>query len=169
MSKSIVGIANTRQQVEAVLHELDEHAVPPANISVLLRDYDETLDTGDVETTKIPTDTTAETDEGGIGGAALGALAGSGTLDYPSMGSFVAMGPIMDALSGAAVGATGGGFVSELLGLGIPESEAKIYENRIQNGGSLIAVHVSDPDQQGPIREILERQNLEDISAISEE
>lgn len=49
----------------------------------------------------------------------------------------------MAALSGVAAAAAGG-LVGGLVGLGIPEYEAKAYEERIKKGGFLMAVHVDD-------------------------
>lgn len=74
----------------------------------------------------------------------------------------------MAALSGAAAGAATGGVVGALVGLGIPEYEAKAYEDRIKKGGYLLAVHVEDGDKGKVVRDILEKNGLEDISSVSE-
>ena len=71
----------------------------------------------------------------------LGLLAGIGALAIPGVGPFIAAGPIMAALSGAAIGATTGGVVGGLIGMGIPEIEAKRYEDKLKTGNYLIAVH----------------------------
>ena len=71
----------------------------------------------------------------------------------------------MAALSGAA---TAGGVVGALVGLGIPEYEAKAYEERLKTGGYLLAVHVSDSKKADDIRDVMERNGLEDISSVSE-
>ncbi len=71
---------------------------------------------------------------GGLLGGALGWLAGIGALAIPGVGPFVAAGPIMAALGGAAVGATAGGITGTLVGLGIPELEAKQYDEKIRGG-----------------------------------
>ena len=46
-------------------------------------------------------------------------------LAIPGLGPFIAAGPVMAALSGAAAGAAVGGIAGALIGLGIPEIEAK--------------------------------------------
>ena len=43
----------------------------------------------------------------------------------------------MGALAGAGVGGAVGGIAGALIGLGIPEYEAKRYEGRIKDGGFL--------------------------------
>jgi hypothetical protein len=54
---------------------------------------------------------------------------GSELLAIPGLGVFIAAGPIMAALAGAAGGLTGA-----LIGLGIPEYEAKRYEEKVKDG-----------------------------------
>ncbi len=75
----------------------------------------------------------------------------------------------MAALSGVAAGAATGGVVGALVGLGIPEYEAKTYETHIKNGGYLIAVHTPSRESEHSVRDIFKANQLEDISSVSEE
>ena len=93
----------------------------------------------------------------------MGLLAGIGALAIPGLGPFIAAGPIMAALSGAAAGATAGGVVGGLVGLGIPEYEAKAYEDRIKKGGYLVAVSVEDSKKGDVVRKIWRRNGLENM------
>jgi len=74
----------------------------------------------------------------------------------------------MAALSGAAAGAAIGGIGGALIGLGIPEIEAKRYEGKIRGGNILIAVHVEDSAQQKIAEEVLKAEGAHDISTASE-
>jgi uncharacterized membrane protein len=74
----------------------------------------------------------------------------------------------MAALGGAAVGAAAGGLTGALVGLGIPEYEAKRYEGKVRSGGILISVHTDDSDQVKRAKEIFERNGAEDISTAGE-
>ncbi len=168
MSKSIVGIAKTETDVETVIDDLQASGIASADMSVLMPDSGGVPDTGTVKATKAPEGATAGAVTGGVTGGTLGLLAGIGALAIPGVGPFIAAGPLMAALSGVAIGATAGGVVGALVGMGIPELEAKVYEDRIKNGGYLVAVHVSDSDQQKVIRDIMERNHLEDISSVTE-
>ena len=47
----------------------------------------------------------------------------------------VIAGPLAAGLAGAGAGAATGGLVGALTGTGVPEDEAKIYENEIKDGG----------------------------------
>ncbi len=168
MSKSIVGISNSRLEVENAVDALQASGISSADISVLIPESGGAPDTGTVKATKAPEGATTGAVTGGLAGGTLGLLAGIGALAIPGVGPFIAAGPIMAALSGAALGAAGGGVVGALVGLGIPELEAKIYEDRIKAGGYLLAVHVSEAHSEADIREILKRCDLEDISAVTE-
>jgi len=101
-------------------------------------------------------------------GGALGWLAGIGTLAIPGVGPLVAAGPILAALSGLAVGGTVGGVSGALIGMGIPEYEARQYEGRLREGNILISIHADDSDQASRIREILSEEKAEDVSTGSE-
>jgi uncharacterized membrane protein len=168
MSKSLIGIAKNRLDVEAVIDDLQANGISTADISILIPDSGGVPETGTVKTTKAPEGATAGVVAGGLTGGTLGLLAGIGALAIPGLGPFIAAGPLMAALSGVAVGATAGGIVGALAGLGIPELEAKVYEDRIKKGGYLVAVHVSDSDRQKAIRDILKRNHLEDVSSVTE-
>ena len=74
----------------------------------------------------------------------------------------------MGALSGLAVGATAGGLVGALIGLGIPEYEAKRYEGRIHDGGILISVHTDNADEIRIAREVFTEAEAQDIATTYE-
>jgi uncharacterized membrane protein len=89
-------------------------------------------------------------------------------LAIPGLGPFIAAGPIMAALSGAAVGAATGGVVGGLVGLGIPEIEAKRYEEKLKKGNYLIAVHADESEDVDRGKHIFKNAGAEDISTVSE-
>jgi uncharacterized membrane protein len=74
----------------------------------------------------------------------------------------------MAALSGAAAGAALGGLAGALIGLGIPEYEAKRYEGKIKDGNVLISVHAENSTERDRARNILEEAGAEDISYTEE-
>lgn len=82
---------------------------------------------------------------GGVAGAALGGIAGAiaaiGTsLVVPGLGIVIA-GPIVAGLAGAGAGGVTGGLVGSLIGWGIPEDKAKVFESEINSGGILLGVN----------------------------
>jgi uncharacterized membrane protein len=75
----------------------------------------------------------------------------------------------MAALAGAGVGAAVGGLSGALIGMGIPEYEAKQYEGKIKQGNILVSVHSEDSDEVKRAKEIFERVGAHDISSTGEE
>jgi len=74
----------------------------------------------------------------------------------------------MGMLAGAgAVGAVGG-IAGSLIGLGIPEYEAKRYEGRVKSGGILMSVHCDESEWVKRAKQILEQTGAEDVSATGE-
>src|SRR4029453_11759402 len=106
MSKSIVGIATSTSQVENTLRDLqNDGLVSASDISVLMPESAGTPELGAVKETKAPEGATAGAATGGVIGGTVGLLAGIGALAIPGLGPFIAAGPIMAALGGAAAGA----------------------------------------------------------------
>jgi hypothetical protein len=109
---------------------------------------------------------------GGATGAALGGilgwLAGIGTLAIPGLGPFIAAGPIMATLAGMGAGAVLGGATGALVGIGIPEYEAKRYEGLVRQGGILMSVHSDNSEWAAKAKRILESQDVQDISSTAE-
>jgi hypothetical protein len=98
----------------------------------------------------------------------LGWIAGIGALAIPGVGPFIAAGPIMAALSGVAVGAAVGGIADGLIGLGIPEIEAKRYEGKVKAGNLLISVHTEDSAEITRAKDIFTRAGAQDICTTGE-
>jgi len=72
------------------------------------------------------------------------------------------------ALAGAGAGGAIGGLTGALVGMGIPEYEAKRYEGRVKNGGILLSVHSDDSQWTKKAKEILQRTGAEDVSSTGE-
>ena len=169
MSKTAVfGIAPTATQAEAIANGLKAAGFPGSDISVLFPDKTGTRDFAHEQHTKAPEGAATGAGTGGLLGGGLGWLVGIGTLAIPGVGPFIAAGPIMAALGGAAVGAAVGGLAGALVGLGIPEYEAKQYEGKIREGNILISVHAEDSREVSHAKEIFKRAGAHDISYTGE-
>jgi hypothetical protein len=101
-------------------------------------------------------------------GGTIGLLAGIGALALPGVGSLIAAGPLLAALSGAAAGATVGGLAGALVGLGIPELEARLYDGKVRGGNILLAVHVADGEARHNAELILQRYGARDVGTSPE-
>jgi hypothetical protein len=98
-------------------------------------------------------------------GGVLGWLAVIGSFAIPGVGPFVAAGPLMAALRGAAIGSAVGGLMGVLVGMGIPEYEAKRYEAKLRDGNILISIHSENSAETDRAEKVLERSNAHDISS----
>src|SRR5512135_2159924 len=130
MQQSVICIAHSQAQAETIVTQLKAAGFPNNDISVLFPDKRTSHDFADEKETKTPEGATTGGTFGAGVSAVLGWLAGIGTLAIPGVGSFIAAGPIPAALSGAAIGGTTGGIIGALVGMGIPEYEAKRYEGK---------------------------------------
>ena len=165
---SVFSIAKTEAQAISIVERLKAAGFSNNDISVLFPDKTGTRDFAHEHHTKAPEGATAGGVTGGVVGGALGWLAGIGALAIPGVGPFIAAGPIMAALSGAAVGTAVGGITGALVGFGIPEMEAKRYEGKIKNGNLLISVHTDNSDEASKAKEIFKTAGAEDISSTGE-
>jgi hypothetical protein len=168
MAKSVLCIVNSRSQATLIVEDLRAAGFSNNDISALFPDKDSSRDFAHEKNTKAPEGAAVGAGTGGLLGGGLGWLAGIGALAIPGLGPFIAAGPIMAALGGAAIGATAGGLTGALVGLGIPEYEAKRYEGKIRGGNILISAHTSDGAQVTRAKEIFARHGAEDISYTGE-
>jgi hypothetical protein len=67
-----------------------------------------------------------------------------------------------------SIGGAAGGIIGALVGMGIPEFEAKRYEGKIREGNILISVHTEDAKQRARAKDVFELAGAEDISYTSE-
>jgi hypothetical protein len=118
--------------------------------------------------TKAPEGAATGAAAGATLGGVLGWLAGIGALAIPGLGPFIAAGPIMAALGGAAIGGAAGGLTGALVGMGIPEYEAKRYEGKLREGNILISVHTENAKEIDRVKDIFENAKADDISYTEE-
>jgi len=168
MTKAVYCIADSASQAISIVDSLKAGGFVGNDISVLFPDDQGTRDFAHNKATKAPEGATTGGIAGGVLGGALGWLVGLGSLAIPGLGPFIAAGPIMAALGGAAVGAATGGIVGALVGLGVPEYEAKLYEAKLRRGNILISVHTENGDQRKFAKDIFERHGAHDIATSSE-
>lgn len=166
--KSVFCIATSRDQADRIVEALKNANFSNNDISVLFPDKDSTRDFAHEKNTKAPEGAVAGAGTGGLIGGTLGWIAGIGALAIPGVGPFIAAGPILAALSGAAVGAAVGGIAGGLIGLGIPEFEAKRYEGKVKAGNILISVHTEDSEEIAQAKDIFTRLAAQDICTTGE-
>src|SRR6202048_383898 len=168
MKRSALCLVDTEAQADTIVAKLRTEGFSNDDISVLFPDKGSTRDFAHKKETKMPEGATVGASTGGAVGGTIGLLAGIGSLAIPGLGPFIAAGPIMAALGGGAIGAGVGGLAGALVGLGIPEFEAKRYEGKVKEGGILISVHSESNDETRRAKDIFKEEGDHDISSTGE-
>jgi hypothetical protein len=109
--------------------------------------------------------------EGAAIGATAGAIAGATLAGLTTVGAVVttggaallAAGPVVAALAGAGVGGSAGGIIGGLIGLGMPETEAKFVDEYLGRGHVLVGVKV-DKDNKVEVKQLLDSIHPEKIT-----
>ncbi|MFI5272351.1 MAG: hypothetical protein ACHQ4H_04875 [Ktedonobacterales bacterium] len=156
MARSVVGLFASAAMAERAIDDLQSAGFDPTQMGLVMRDR-----SGAKQVSASPdVSLTAGAVTGGVLGGTAGALlAASGALVVPGIGPFIAGGILATALVGGAAGWLIGG----LVGLGIPEEEAKYYQSRVESGGVLLTV--ATPYRGRDAWEIMHRDGAEDLRA----
>lgn len=149
--KIIGGVFSDVATAEKVIHDLKNHGYKSKDISVFAHDKSKANVLEDEVNTGVTTNDEGRgknagkgasigAASGGVLGGLGGLVVGLGLLTIPGIGQIAAAGPLAAALSGAAVAAGGGGIIGALVGLGMPEEQAKQYEEFLKNGKIIVLV-----------------------------
>ncbi len=160
--EQVSGIFNNRRDLEELVSNLETRGVADEDISILMSENTRDQFFASKESSKAPEGATI----GGISGGLLGAIAGGltivGSVLIPGVG-LLAAGPLVGAIVGGAAGVATGGLIGGLVGAGIPEHEAKFYENALkEEGNTLVVAHVLR-DHAKEIRALFERLGAKQI------
>ncbi|GAB6875730.1 DUF1269 domain-containing protein [Thermaerobacter litoralis] len=158
MAKTVIGSFDSRQQAEAAVEALKARGVKEQEISLVSRREGGAREGRDAD----PSFTNQSLSEGTAWGAGIGAgaglLASAGALAIPGIGPLVAAGPLAATLSGAAAGGLAGGLVD----WGIPEAEAREFENKVRQGKTLCAVRCDDA-KVNDVAQVLRQHGAADV------
>jgi tetrahydromethanopterin S-methyltransferase subunit C len=165
---AVFGIYSSVAAADAATDRFINSGFSPASLSALLPENLGSRPIATEKASKAPEGAATGASSGAVLGGALGLLAGIGALAIPGVGPLIAAGPIMAALAGLGVGGVVGGFTGALIGMGIPEYEAKRYEGRLQKGGILLSVHCNTSEEIKQAKQIMKDTDAEDISSTGE-
>jgi len=140
MSKLITGIFTSRVRAEQAADELVRSGFAPEDVSLLMSESTKGREFAVKKSSKAPEGAATGATIGGVLGATAAGLAAVASLSVPGL-AIVAAGPLVAALTGLGAGAVAGGVTGALIGLGIPEHEAKFYHKEIEKGGILVGVY----------------------------
>lgn len=165
---AVFGIYPSRIAVEAAITALHSAGYRATDLSILMSENIGNKELVHEKNSKSPEGAATGALSGAVLGGAIGWLAGIGALAIPGVGPLIAAGPIMAVLAGLGAGGAIGGFTGALVGLGIPEHEAKRFEGRVRNGGILLSVHCDSSEWTSRAKKILEATGAQDISSTAE-
>jgi hypothetical protein len=153
---TLVGLFRSQVDAERAIRDLKDAGIAESRIGVAMKDRDSRLELGEHSgeaTTPAGEGAPAGALNGGILGGVVGLLAGVGALAIPGVGPTIAGGALASTLAGAGIGAAPGGLVGALAEMGIPEDDARYFENGFREGGVLVTANAGS---RGPeAREIL--------------
>ncbi len=176
MSKLVLGVFLNRTDAEDAIKELEADDYNPKDISIVMKNHEGEVVSVDDSGAEVAAGAVSGATTGGVLGALAGLLVGTGVL--PGIGMLLIGGPLAAALgltgaaaatlSGAVTGALAGSLVGVLAQLGISKEDAMIYEDRIKEGGILVAVPARS-GHEAIVNEILEEYGADQIRTINTE
>ena len=144
--KTVVGAFDTFAHAQNAVNALERFGFTERDLSVVANKDNMNLGVSDastVDTSIARPSLGSETATGAMVGGATGLLLGLAAFAIPGLGAIAAAGWLTMTLTGAAVGA-GVGLVGNLVGAGIPEEQAHVYNESIRRGGTLVVVRADD-------------------------
>jgi hypothetical protein len=174
---STIGVYHTATQAEVGVDMLITKGFNSSGISVLLpeRPNNQPVPSAAKSSAAVTPQTTKTGSAAAVGatggGALFGALAllaGAGALAIPGVGPLIAAGPLMAGLAGLGLGGAVGGLAGALVGMGLPEDEAKRYHSQLAVGYTLLVVHADSPEEVATAKQILINSGAADVSASAD-
>lgn len=161
MATLVAGLFKTRSSAEHAVEGLVAEGFSRNDISLLMSDATRGREFVLQMATKAPEGVAAGATIGGVLGAVAAGLVALGIVVVPGL-ALVGAGPVVVILAGLGAGAAAGGMTGALIGLGLPEHEAKFYREAIEKGGILVGVYAHD-DRSDQARKILQAAGAEKV------
>ncbi len=172
---TVVGVFTERHDADDTINFLKDQGYKPADMSIIVKEENQVRRITDDDSTTASSAATGALAGGAIGGVA-GLLIGVGALAIPGVGAVLLAGPIVSMLgltgvaastaSGALTGALAGGLIGLLVSLGIPEEDARYYENQIRSGAVLVLVSVDRMDEGSFVEDTMKRYNAQKVQTL---
>ncbi|MDX2216426.1 MAG: hypothetical protein SFY66_24390 [Oculatellaceae cyanobacterium bins.114] len=136
--KRLIGTFATAQLMEQALNALKNARFPMYKISVVARDTDTILqlDEHPMATPAVETTPASGTGLNGI----TGLMVGLQRLNIPGQGQFLVIGGDAQALTHSQTSHKPNDLVQALIGLGISETDARLFGDRLSHGASLVMI-----------------------------
>lgn len=165
---TVYGLFDDELRVEGAITHLRSSGFRASDISVLFGDDSNPKEFGYRKKSKLSEGVALGGAIAGLLGAVFGAIAGSGNLAVSFFEPFIAAGPILAMLSLLGSGTVLGAIIGGLIGLGIPEFEAKRFEGIVTKGKALLSVHCDSKAWAKQAEDILAAAKGEGVSRAGE-
>jgi len=159
---TIVGVFDGADKAERALNGLKDAGFTPEQVSVVAKDQRDTRQLAD-NTDMAGEGAATGAVTGGMLGGLAGFLVGISAMVIPGIGPIVGTGILVSTLAGAGIGAATGGLVGALAGQGVPEADARAYEEHVKGGRILLNVQTTDGAMAQQARAIFDRNGGEDV------
>src|SRR5690242_19419983 len=134
---TVVGVFDRREQAERAVTALEAAGFRDDQIGLAMRG-----EAGGNVAGRSAEESTQHAGGGAATGAVLGGVLGAiAALVIPGVGPVLALGTLGTVLAGAAVGAGVGALAGGLMGMGVPEEEARYYDEEFQAGRAIVTVN----------------------------
>lgn len=175
---TVIGLFTERSYADQAITELRKIGYDVKDMSIMMREEPQKVGERKIGSKGGSTATGALTGAaaGGIFGGITGLLLGVGLITLPGLGAVFIGGPLAALLgatgaaattiSGATTGIFAGGIMGALIGLGIPEDVAQIYEKRLTEGAVFLAVPVRTGKGPDEIERVFEKNHADQMRII---
>lgn len=164
MTQQVTATFRTRADAERAVGSLVASGFFQQDISLLVTDTTRGASFAIKEGDKSQSYEATGAEAGGAFGAITALLISASVI--PSGGlSLVAIGPVAATLAGLGAGGLAGGLIGALVGAGVPEHEAKLYENDVKAGSILLAVACDNKDEEKLAKKVLKDSDAMKVAA----
>lgn len=137
---TVVGLFRNQVDAERAINRLKQAGFSEDQIGVAMRDRGRQQELVEDTGPQVAEGAATGAVSGGVLGGVIGLLAGVGALAIPGVGPIIAGGALASTLAGAGIGAAAGGLLGALVGMGVPEEDARHFDEGFRAGGILVTV-----------------------------
>ncbi len=166
--KTVSGIFSSEAKVRSLIEDLEDRGYSKDQISMLMSDKTRDRFPQLEKSSKLPEGAATGGLSGGLLGALIGGLTMAGSVLVPGAGLLIA-GPIIGALTGGAIGTTAGSLIGALIGAGIPEHEAKHYEDALKQEGNVLLIAHVDKDEVSEVKSLFKTYGAKELDVKRED
>jgi len=164
-----IGSLKRRDRLKDLLRQLTAAGFSEAAVSLMVPDHELGTDPADEpprEGSDKLRDLTLGAASGGLLLGTLGGLIGLASLAIPGLWLFLVGGPLAVALGDAIAGGAVGAVAGALIGMRIPDHQAKQYEESLRHGGAIVSVHAHNQTELESAMKILADTGAEDLHQV---